>query len=188
MNLFNLKWIDCDLERDWETLKSFNFWRNWMCLFKYSLWFMCPDIKPIRVAANLEQPGIILLIKYLQKERGNKGQRCRGGKILGCKCEDRAKILMEFAIKSRHYATETCQAILQVYDDVYTLVSIGQYLYVQHFLYLLVASLWWQLYDLAIDPCVQDLPHLQFRRWLSSTLNFIATDSGIKWLSDLSSL
>ena len=83
---------------------------------------------------------------------------------------------------------ETCQAILQVYDDVYTLVSIGQYLYVQHFLYLLVASLWWQLYDLAIDPCVQDLPHLQFRRWLSSTLNFIATDSGIKWLSDLSSL
>ena len=63
---------------------------------------MCPDIKPIRVAANLEQPGIILLIKYLQKERGNKGQRCRGGKILGCKCEDRAKILMEFAIKSRH--------------------------------------------------------------------------------------
>ena len=84
---------------------------------------MCPDIKPIRVAANLEQPGIILLIKYLQKERGNKGQRCRGGKILGCKCEDRAKILMEFAIKSRHYATETCQAILQVYDDGFNIHS-----------------------------------------------------------------
>ena len=123
MNLFNLKWIDCDLERDWETLKSINFWRNWMCLFKYSLWFMCPDIKPIRVAANLEQPGIILLIKYLQKERGNKGQRCRGGKILGCKCEDRAKILMEFAIKSRHYATETCQALLQFYDDGFIIHS-----------------------------------------------------------------
>ena len=84
---------------------------------------MCPDIKPIRVAANLEQPGIILLIKYLQKERGNKGQRCRGGKILGCKCEDRAKILIEFAIKSRHYATETCQAILQVYDDGFNIHS-----------------------------------------------------------------
>ena len=84
---------------------------------------MCPDIKPIRVAANLEQPGIILLIKYLQKERGNKGQRCRGGKILGCKCEDRAKILMEFAIKSRHYATETCQALLQFYDDGFIIHS-----------------------------------------------------------------
>ena len=60
---------------------------------------------------------------------------------MGCKCEDRAKILIEFAIKSRHYATETRQVILQIYDDGYTRVSIGQYMYVQHFLYLLVASL-----------------------------------------------
>ena len=57
------------------------------------------------------------------------------------KVERKYVILIEFAIKSRHYARETCQAILQVYDDVYTLVSIEQYLYVQHFLYLLFTSL-----------------------------------------------
>ena len=76
----------------------------------------------------------------MSEERRKFGQRILPIAIVLVMC-DRAKILIEIAIKSRHYATETRQVILQIYDDGYTRVSIGQYLYVQHFLYLLVASL-----------------------------------------------
>ena len=86
--------------------------------------------------------------------------------------------------KSRHCATETCQKLFC--KSIMTVLHSARS-YVQPLLHLLLSCLclWRQFYDLAITVASSSVSLLAFK--VKIELFYITTDSGIKWLRDLSS-